>query len=304
MIRELVKIANKLDRLGLTSEADLLDSEIRKMAWGDLQKTKSPISGEDITPPPPAIAQAMDKYLNTTTIGGRFYNEDMSIEKLINTQGPYAAQNTDLQIRSFCQYIKKELARDGGGNFYRWYVHTIEEAGNYTGHDPDAVVSEDLMELKSMIEDSIKDPGIKPEIKETYKKTIAELIDTARAFLGRGSESSQAPVTPKMAPAKTEAPVAETAMNVSPSPVAADPTKSNLTGWDRYMAKTQYGPSVKRAWDKYTSSKAAKGLWNPSFGSFAKWYGDNMKVLWDGKNKSPEQVVKILNELATSDILN
>jgi hypothetical protein len=47
MLKELVKIANKLDLLGLTKEADILDSEIFKLAAeGDVPKTKEEIEKE------------------------------------------------------------------------------------------------------------------------------------------------------------------------------------------------------------------------------------------------------------------
>lgn len=295
MIRELVKIANKLDRLGLTSEADLLDSEIRKMAR-DLGITKHPHTGMAIEPPPPAIAEAMVKYLDTFTIGGRFYNDKMAIEKLINTEYPDSAKNADLQIRSICAYIKKELARDGGDNFLRWYTFNIETAHNYRGPDSSSVVSNDLRELESMIGDAIRGPGIRPDIKEIYRTTRVELLDTARSWDGKGSKSSQAPVTPSAAPAKTEAPVAEVSGNVKPSPSGVDTTVSKLKGWDRYMAKTQYGPSVKKSWESFVSIDPPEIGNDPSFSAFVNWYKDRKENSWGGKDKSPEEVNRILVE--------
>ena len=314
MIRELVKIANKLDRLGLTSEADLLDSEIRKMAGvlGDMIGYAPGFRGYQ-----PSSARMMSKWLDTMTLDGGFLG---AFAKTLPTNSVEGINSAFYEVNSILNEIETAAkSNDGINNLVIWYSKNIESCST-TGNECHMNISNDLKQLADMIEDMSKHPryndgsGVynkatgkrEGTLDQMYKPLVADIRRVAgiweRAYNKNDSELS--PVTPSAAPAKTEAPVAEAAGNVKPSPVAADPTKSNLTGWDRYMAKTQYGPSVKRAWDKYTSSNAAKGLWNPSFGSFVKWYGDNMKVLWDGKNKSPEQVVKILNELATSDILN
>ena len=68
MLKELVKVANRLDHLGLQKEADLLDQIIKKMAW--------PWDGE-----PMKITRDID-----------FGNEKGGIRYIASTKNPYEYQ--------------------------------------------------------------------------------------------------------------------------------------------------------------------------------------------------------------------
>ena len=285
-IKELTKIANKLDSLGLTKEADVLDTYIRKSAGGFLGTFHGQFAPHEL---PPEIARLLEYLLDTSTAFNRYYDfKNQAIGIFIPGQDTGKAKTLAAQIVNISQYIRNELDKDGGENFLRWYVNEIGPA--YKDEIP-----QKLEELATKLD--AESP--------LYKEASSHLRVTAtfwrQSNFRSGNKSTSAPKAPTVTPPSKEPLIGIN--EESTYPKYKEP-KSTLSGWDKYMAKTQYGPAVKKAWDKYTSSEAAKGLWNPSFGSFAKWYGDNMKVLWNGKNKSPEEVVSILNELATSDILN
>ncbi len=70
--------------------------------------------------------------------------------------------------------------------------------------------------------------------------------------------------------------------------------KSNLTGWDRYAAKQEYGAAVQKAWNDFVAGKGA-GKYNRSFRSFVSWYNENKDGPWEGKHKGTQQVADILN---------
>ena len=282
-IKELTKIANKLDSLGLTKEADVLDSYIRKTAGGSFGTFHHQFAPHDL---PPEIEKLLKYLLTTSTAFNRYYDfRNQSIGIFIPGQNTEKAKALAAQITNISQYIRNELDKDGGENFLRWYINEI---GPGYGDE----IPKKLEELATKLD--AESP--------LYKEASSHLRVTATFWRQSNSRSGR-----KSSSAPTVTPTSKDPLigiNEQDTYPKYQEPKSTLSGWDKYMAKTQYGPSVKKAWDRYTTSEAAKGLWNPSFGSFAKWYSDNMNLLWNGKNKSPQEVVSILNDLATSDILN
>lgn len=297
-IKELTKIANKLDSLGLTKEADVLDAYIRKNA--------KPALGD--FSPPEKIQRLMTIWLNYAPFPG--------LGSIIG----YDERNDSAYVEgigALCQYISDMADKDGTQRtgLSSWYHENIESANIFVGKEDrfHQLITKDLYELADDIDAIIKEYGSnsRRQSLSMYKGITTKIRATASKWsssYGREGESVEKKPRPGSAAERggLHAPTGGTqSLEAGKTYPPYTEPKSNLTGWDKYMAKAGVGgPEVKKSWDRYTSSKAAKGLWNSSFNSFAKWYGDNLKVLWNGKNKSPQQVISILNELATSDILN
>lgn len=298
MLKELVKIANKLDGLGLTREADVLDAYIRKSARSGLFDFS----------PPENIQKLMTAWLDYPPFPG------------LGSALGYDERNDSAyigRIEELCQYISDMADKDGTQRtgLASWYSRNIETANIFVG-SPDRfhqLITKDLNELADDIDSITKEHGSKSSRQSLsmYKGVTTKIRATASKWSSSyGREGERVEKKPRPGSAAERgglyAPVGGTqSLEAGKTYPPYTEPKSNLTGWDKYMAKAGVGgPEVKKSWDRYTSSKAAKGLWNSSFDSFAKWYGDNLKVLWNGKNKSPQQVIDILNELSASAILN
>jgi hypothetical protein len=268
MIRELVKIANKLDRLGLTSEADLLDSEIRKMAGvlGDMIGYAPGFRGYQ-----PSSARMMSKWLDTMTLDGGFLG---AFAKTLPTNSVEGINSAFYEVNSILNEIETAAkSNDGINNLVIWYSKNIESCST-TGNECHMNISNDLKQLADMIEDMSKHPryndgsGVynrdtgkrEKTLDQMYKPLVADIRRVAgiweRAYDKNDSELS--PVTPSAAPAKTEAPVAEVAGNVKP------PTAPATNPWSVYGGM---GSNVKAAWLERT--RATKK--DPSFSNFQSW---------------------------------
>jgi hypothetical protein len=252
MLREIAKIANKLDSLGLTKEADILDTYLSKTAAGMGRYIKKS--------PPPEVAAAFKKWLNVSQLanyrwkGGLTGGIDSFIPSsgnLAELRGPEGLYN---QISLIFSYTPEELNRDNGDDLYMWYHDNVHGNGDF--------LSEDLSKLAGMLREVAS--GMKarlPEIAGNYNGLAGSLEIAAEEWKARkpGRKTSESPsgeVSPEGAPVAIQAPSVGAKPSASPSH-SSDP-------WAVYGTQAK---DLKSAWLARTTATKK----NPSFANFKAW---------------------------------
>ena len=267
MLREIAKIANKLDSLGLTKEADILDTYLSKTAasFGRLIKKS----------PPPEVAAAFKKWLNVSQLGNYKWQGGLTggIGSFIPSSGDSVATEAAYdQIGLVLSYPLDELNRDNGDDLYMWYHDNVHGNGDF--------LSEDLSKLAGMLREVASGmKGRLPEIAGNYNGMAGSLEVAAEAWKARkpGSKTSKSPsgeVSPEGAPVAVQAPSIVAKPSSSPAP-SSDP-------WAVYGAEAK---DLKSAWLARTTATKK----NPSFANFKAWLR--------GREVDPKNAVAIINIL-------
>lgn len=258
MLREIVKIANKLDSLGLTKEADVLDTYLSKSA-GYSQFIKKF--------PPPGIGDLFKKWLDASHIGNYTWLGSVlggGIGSFVPTSGrTESTKIAVMQIMSICQYTQTELARDSGNDLYLWYLDNVRGAEVFGGN-PSSFLAEDLTSLAETIRgvaDGMKDNT--PDVAQTYNNVASHLDKTAALWMARNPNKRPSPEAPsEVAPSSSEGPaVAVQAPAITPKPSAPS---SASDPWAIYGSDAR---SLKATWLARTSATKK----NPSFENFQAW---------------------------------
>ncbi len=286
--KELTKVANKLDSLGLTKEADILDQYIRKYSgftpFGEA-------AGMGDYRPPADIAALINKWLDY-----------VSISSVMVTNSEAGAQQCFDEIVSLVNFVDRmadgdETKRAG---LRDWYTKNIETMSVFSRpEDYHNILADDMIELADDLEERLKEfpngtwdiSTGKPLNLGRYNTLAKSLRLTAQKWmrsLGQPAKNKEVPSSPM----KSDAPVAQVG-GATYTPYKEP--KSNLTGWDKYMAKTKYGPSVKRAWEDFVKTDPPEIGVDPSFAAFTEWYKNRLSSDWGGQHKTPEEVVKLIN---------
>ena len=253
MLREIVKIANKLDSLGLTKEADILDAYLSKSAGR--------FDGFIVQPPPPGIADLFKKWLTTSHIGNATYEN--GIGSFIPTSGRSDKTSAAMGgIRSISMYTQKELARDNGNDLYMWYVDNIQDAGVFSGN-PDKFLAVAFNDLAQSIRDVV--PELKqntPDVADNYLAVADELERTSQMWIQSRVNKSSSPSKP--APSPEGPPVAAVSPSVTPKPVPTSPSSTSSDPWAIYGSDAR---KLKATWLARTTATKK----NPSFENFQAW---------------------------------
>lgn len=258
MLREIAKIANKLDSLGLTKEADILDSYLSKSAASFAKYIKKS--------PPPEVAAAFKKWLNVSQLANYRWKGGIltgGIGSFIPSAGSAEAIAAYKDIGNYISsYTMNELMRDNGDDLYMWYHDNVHGNGDF--------LSEDLNKLAGIL----KDVASGMSGGENYND-IAQLLEVT-ALEWDKRKPGQKPISQEAAPqefASEGAPVAVQSPSIAPKP--SDP-------WAVYGAGAK---ALKAAWLARTA--ATKN--NPSFANFKAW----LRV----RNVDPKNVLAIVNVL-------
>lgn len=274
MLRQLAKIANRLDSLGLTKEADILDRY--------LEKSASMFEGLIGTVPPPTVQATIKKWIGPRASFGGSDLKDPG--------------NFSVQLGQVFDWIGMELDRDGGNDFYMWYMQNINSPGttNYTSGN--VILASDLMKLSDRITEYATSenkgwlyPNSPWSNAQNRALATAQLVKLRTPGVGAPKEK----VSPEGAP------VAQMGGNVAPkippvSPPAPEKTTAPLTDWQKYEKATPYGAAVRLAWHAFTRIDPPEIGKDDSFAAFKKWYLDAKKESWGGADKSAKEVIAIL----------
>lgn len=252
MFRNLAKIANKLDSLGLTKEADVIDRYLEKTA-GQF----------DVKSPPPQWAQDLFKrWLDTSSWMNKRYTFDSGgeIASFIPTSSVDVARTVYGQILGLCAFVEKELNRDGGGNLYLWYYDNIH---SYTpildvGQDASKFLGDDFISLASKFEDVAKSTPNLPELQRLYREAASKLKSTGE--LWKQTKDSYDPQQPEIitpsAPKASEQGITMT--ETTSYPPKAAPAKDP---WAKVSKE------LKKAW----LDRAAARKKDPSYTNYQAW---------------------------------
>lgn len=247
MLREIVKIANRLDSLGLTKEADILDRY--------LEKSASTFEGLIGTVPPPTVQATIKKWIGPRASFGGSDLKDPG--------------NFSVQLGQVFDWIGMELDRDGGNDFYMWYMQNINSPGmtNYTSGN--AILASDLVKLS----DRITEYATSENRGWLYSNSpwsnaqnralaTAQLVKLRTPGVG----------APKEKASPEGAPVAQMGGNVEKKPLDAGTTSFPVSDpWASYGSDAK---RLKSAWLARTSATKK----NPSFENFQAWLRRNPSV--------------------------
>jgi hypothetical protein len=303
MFKNLVKIANKLDSLGLTKEADVLDRYIKKVAALPDPGGTYGYAGTQKYVPPGNLPELMKKWLDTATLDGGFLG---AFAQTLPTNKIQTVRSAISEIRAILAEIKgASLSVMDRVAFLDWYGKNIEMtfiAGKARGsHDN---VTNDLIELADQIEAMSKHAQFNrmiydqethtpiAKLEDLYAPIVKEIRATAEMWRDSFSKAdpSETPKVPSV-PKKTEPQVAMESTTTYPP--YKEP-KSALTGWDKYMAVTKYGPSVQRAWFDFVKTDPPEIGMDKSFGAYKQWYKDRLTTDWKGAHKSEDEIIRLL----------
>lgn len=309
-MKELTKIANKLDSLGLTKEADALDAYIRKTAgvFGFAPGYKD-------YSPPGMVPELMSKWLDYMTLDGGFlgaFGQTLPTNQLKNVR------KAEMEIRSILKVVKDmSTTQDNRNKLITWYGNNIEACTTPT--IPDSChnnITNDLLELASDIKSmsshprnniaEIYDPETRERVgklSDLYKPIIAEIRATAgewkRSF-GADDVVEESPETSPVTAPRVSAPIAEA--TVPGGAAAMTKTKtypkkpSSPMTWDKYIANV--GPSgsdVKKAWEELSLADKSATRRDSSFPSFKSWYIERKGGEWGGMDKNTSQTIAAIN---------
>lgn len=260
MLREIAKIANKLDSLGLTKEADILDSYLSKSAASFGRYIKKS--------PPPDVAEAFKKWLNVSQLANYRWKGGLltgGVGSFIPSAGSAEAIAAYKDIGNYISsYTMNELMRDNGDDLYMWYHDNVHGNGDF--------LSEDLNKLAGIL----KDVASGMSGGENYND-IAQLLEVT-ALEWDKRKPGQKPISQEAAPQEEGPAVAVQAPSIAPKP--SDP-------WAVYGAGAK---ALKAAWLARTAATKK----NPSFANFKAWLrGRNV----DPKNVIA--IVNVLNAETT-----
>lgn len=284
--KELTKVANKLDSLGLTKEADILDQYIRK--YSGFTPFGEP-AGMGNYRPPANISALMSKWLDY-----------VSISSVMVTNSGAGAQECFDEILSLISFVDGMADADPTKKvgLTDWYTKNIESQLIFSKpEDYHNAIANDMIELADDLEGRLKEfpngtwdiSTGKPLNLGRYNTLAKSLRLTAQKWMrsyGQPAKKKEAPSSP----VKSDAPVAQVG-----GTTYAPETKSTLTGWEKYMAKTKYGPSVKRAWEDFVKTDPPEIGVDPSFAAFTEWYKNRLSSDWGGQHKTPEEVVRLIS---------
>ena len=253
-IATLAKIANRLDSLGLTKEADVLDSFIRKVA-------------EDTE----TFVPKGQKYLDT--LGG-WPNKYKSFDELIEEKGMSFA---DLVFHLAIIFEPENRGK---------YNKDLYNTGYYIGLTPqgsqlslDGVLSylmsrinppiTDITSMIKLFEGSSQ--GSHTEFEVAFKTGKADRI-AYKKYLNDWRAARNDAYNSNIAATKAAEVVAaaEAAAEVE--------RKTPATGWEEYVSKTTAaggdGAGLKKAWGIFAAAASAAGVtgYTPNFYSFVKWW--------------------------------
>ena len=236
-IATLAKIANRLDSLGLTREADILDGLIRKLA-------------EE------GVVHEGQKYIDA-----------------------YGSRLSSMDVRGLILELKNEL-------------------GYYNGTTDNGMFSTGITKIECIMYYL----NFKGEWGETgtFQRLLSEGFDPGEfTSLAHVLDNEDRGLSEKCKLA-AEAGYADWkySQHSPPAPAPEATNKPVATGWDTYVSQTSGGSEVKKAWVAFASIFGQPHT--PNFYSFVSWYNGQKKSKWSGKDKSPRDVVTILNNLSNS----
>jgi hypothetical protein len=261
MLAKIAKIANRLDSLGLTKEADILDAY--------LAKTAGIFDGFISKFPPPAIQGLFKTWLNASHLGNMAWLGSVlggGVGSFIPTSGhTQETEDAIAGIWTICDYTRKELQRDSGNDLYMWYIDNVHDASVFGG-DANRFLADDLKSLAETIKGVTPDLTQRlPDIAEKYLRLADHLEGTADLWMVRDPNKKPS-AAPASAPSpKSEGPaVAIESSSISPKPVAPSVSSPASDPWSVYGADAK---KLKAAWLVRTSATKK----NPSFENFQAW---------------------------------
>lgn len=256
MFKNLVKIANKLDSLGLTKEADVLDRYIAKVAG---------IYQDSIKNPPPEWAQeAFKKWLTTKSAFNKTYEVGgKSGSGAIVSFIPVSSYDTSAaayaEIIGMSAFVRKELQRDNGLDLFTWHNDNIRSPGFIDPYGSvSSVLSNDLRDLARKIEDVVKG-GTPPKVAPLYNELVSHLKGTADLWEGRSEGQPKAPASSPSAPTKSEPQIAMESSTTYP-PTAPKPAAPQ-DPWSKVSK------DLRKAW----LDRAADRKKDPSYSNYQAW---------------------------------
>lgn len=306
-IKELTKIANKLDSLGLIKEADVLDTYIRKSA-----RILPYVTSYNDYSPPGMVPDLMSKWLDYVTLDGGFLG---AFAKTLPTNRLENIKTAFMEIRSILKVVRDMSKTQESRNMLTvWYGNNIEACA--TPSIPDAChnnITNDLLELADDIEDMSSHPRYNSEVYDPATKKslgkLSELYEPLLAEIRSGAAAWKASFDAPDVVEKKEAPAVKTP---SPAPIAQAPSAGDTSAmqkeiaykkkpaqvmtWDKYVAKIgPKGAEIKAAWENLSSIDTSSSRRDSSFQSFKNWYLERKGGEWGGMDKDPTATLAAIN---------
>jgi len=306
MIKNIAKIANKLDALGLTKEADILDRYITKVAG--IAQFGGTIEGASGFAPPQDIANAMVKWLDYVMIS--------NVMVLNSSKGMATCID---ELVKMLNYVAKVSETDftNRADFANWYIRNIESSTFASTEQMHNLVADDFEELADDMQAHIKSfpngtwdndsrSGAQLDINRYYPviKSLRIVAKNWRATFSREGELPKPEEKMRIIPPKNDTPMTM-GETVYPfvagegKPVVkkkpASPVRKVNPGaktWDEYIARVgSVGETIKTTWNELSKVDESAGRRDNSFESYKAWYTEKKGGEWSGMDKSPNEVL-------------